>query len=635
MSITTQTVSVPSEVRHILASLRAGQRPIAPVCSIMQNQRTIADLPALVETHLKRPAFYDAHPNSSFSPLPPAFQLSKAHRKDQQLAGQQAELAHLLEPGYKSPRPETDADSASIAGPSRLSTNRTAGGFAAKAKSKAASGLGIRTQGNAGPQSSGPQSANGIYIDAKGKMHDTEFDPFAGVSELNRRKSRRRSAFGADHHKGSDSDSSSASGSDVGKDDGRKSIDAGEEDARKKLDERRRQEEAARLQAARRRSMASDRQSGRGTPSIRSSDESLHTGTSSHFERRLRTQQGYYIPSPLSPTFNPPNSGSSLANRTLATTAEEDSPEKTTEITDSTDLRAAENGDKPGPEDQRRAKVISPAPPSVISRTSGTSKTKKAKPPTVSVSKHDKKITVTGFDAPMSARSTASRPETPQDLVNHFDNLRVPGSARSVSSRRSSESTRSRPKPPAPPPEDLYPLTPAQIKQRQDQERRSGRSSALGSRSVSAYDRGLATPSRARVLPEIEIVEDDDPRIVFPEHGKTTRVQSIHEHDHVIRSPFAMSMSGHGSPGGSLHAPGSTTGRHVSGSHSIRSGLGTIGGSKPPSTIIEEGQGGYLPSRWASGDHNLRVTEDEKEKYRPREWGGKTGGLGGRPEEWQ
>jgi hypothetical protein len=31
----------------------------------------------------------------------------------------------------------------------------------------------------------------------------------------------------------------------------------------------------------------------------------------------------------------------------------------------------------------------------------------------------------------------------------------------------------------------------------------------------------------------------------------------------------------------------------------------------------------------------LRVTEDEKEKYRPKEWGGKTGDLAGKPEEWK
>jgi hypothetical protein len=59
------------------------------------------------------------------------------------------------------------------------------------------------------------------------------------------------------------------------------------------------------------------------------------------------------------------------------------------------------------------------------------------------------------------------------------------------------------------------------------------------------------------------------------------------------------------------------------------------GGSIDPSTIIDQGTGGYLPSRWASGDRELRVTEDAKEKYRPREWGGKTGDLGGRSEEWR
>jgi hypothetical protein len=59
------------------------------------------------------------------------------------------------------------------------------------------------------------------------------------------------------------------------------------------------------------------------------------------------------------------------------------------------------------------------------------------------------------------------------------------------------------------------------------------------------------------------------------------------------------------------------------------------GAASGPSSILEEGPGGYLPSRWASGDKQLRLTEDEKEMYRPREWGGKKGELGGRTEEWR
>lgn len=55
---------------------------------------------------------------------------------------------------------------------------------------------------------------------------------------------------------------------------------------------------------------------------------------------------------------------------------------------------------------------------------------------------------------------------------------------------------------------------------------------------------------------------------------------------------------------------------------------------KPPSTIFDTTNMGYLPSRWASGDREWREGEEAKEKYRPREWGGKHGDLGGREEEW-
>lgn len=53
------------------------------------------------------------------------------------------------------------------------------------------------------------------------------------------------------------------------------------------------------------------------------------------------------------------------------------------------------------------------------------------------------------------------------------------------------------------------------------------------------------------------------------------------------------------------------------------------------SAIIEETGGGYVPSRWAKGDRSLRVTTQDKDLYRPREWGGKHGNLGGREEEWR
>jgi hypothetical protein len=140
-------------------------------------------------------------------------------------------------------------------------------------------------------------------------------------------------------------------------------------------------------------------------------------------------------------------------------------------------------------------------------------------------------------------------------------------------------------------------------------------------------DTVLSQSGRGRALPEIEIVEDDDPRIIFPENGKSTRVQT--KHDHVIKGPFSHAL--HAQSGASIGG----SGRRGSADMSIRS-LGAVGSAtKAPSTIIDEGQGGYLPSRWASGDKQLRVTEDEKEKYRPREWGGKTGDLGGRAEEWK
>lgn len=42
--------------------------------------------------------------------------------------------------------------------------------------------------------------------------------------------------------------------------------------------------------------------------------------------------------------------------------------------------------------------------------------------------------------------------------------------------------------------------------------------------------------------------------------------------------------------------------------------------SKPGSTVFDPQEYGYLPSRWAQGDHELRLGEEAREKYRPREW---------------
>jgi len=116
-------------------------------------------------------------------------------------------------------------------------------------------------------------------------------------------------------------------------------------------------------------------------------------------------------------------------------------------------------------------------------------------------------------------------------------------------------------------------------------------------------------------LPEIEILADDDPRVVIPADGRSTRIQTKYtQADHVIR-PFAASSI--------LDRPSS-----------LRSGMAGSG-TKAPSEILDEGHGGYVPTRWAKGDKLLRVTEDDKEKYRPKEWGGKTGDLAGKSEEWR
>lgn len=520
---------------------------------------------------------YDSHPNSAFSPLPPALNhLSRSARRDQAAAGQRAELDQILQPGYKTDM--TDPDSASITGPSRSAT--TAGAYADRRKKSA--GMSLRPSASLHSFKNGSSSKiGGIYIDSNGKVHDQEFDPFGNVAEMARRKSRRRSAFGQDRRKGSGSSSSSASGSEFME--ARESMDGhGEEEIRRKLEvERRRMDEVSGLAAARRKSMMSDR--GSGAPSIRSSEDGPPSAASTHMTNgRSRSQQGYYMPSPLSPTFSQHPSYLSRNLSALDHAIEESPPQKSTERT---------------------------------------LPKEKEKPP-MSISITDKKTTVTGFDAPNSARPMTPRPETPNTLADQFQGLRVPDSGRlSSSSRRSSEYSRP-PKPPAPPRADLFPETPAQVKRREDRERRTGMKPRGGSLGV---DTVLSQSGRGRTLPEIEIVEDDDPRVIIPEHGKSTRVQLVH--DHVIKGPFSHALNAQSGAG--------INGRRASGDASLRS-IGLVGsGSKAPSTIIDEGHGGYLPSRWASGDKQLRVTEDEREKYRPREWGGKSGDLGGRHEEWK
>lgn len=401
-----------------------------------------------------------------------------------------------------------------------------------------------------------PPNSAGIYVDAKGQVHDNEFDPFAGIDEMSRRKSRRRSAFGQEKRRGSASSSPSGEGSE--EEQSRRSADQpkgegrDEVEIRKRLEmERRRLDEVSGYAAARRQSFVSERSSGRATPSIRSGDDSVQLGGG-----RSKSSQGYYVRSPLSPTFGGPTSSSSyVTTRNMPTTIE------------------VADGNEESPVNSMK---ISVGP--------------------------DKKVTMTGFDA--------SRPDTPSSIQ-----LRIPDSARMTAASHTSSD---RPgKPAERPREELFPETPAQMKKREERARQSA--SGVMTRGGSlAVDTVLSTGGRGRILPEIEIVEDDDPRIVFPRHGPFTRVQTTH--DHVIRGPFGLALDAQGM-------------RQGSADHSIRSMVGST--SKAPSTIIEESGGGYLPSRWAGGDKELRKTEDDIEKYRPREWGGKKGELGGRPEEWK
>jgi hypothetical protein len=555
---------------------------------------------ALVESHL-RPLMYDPHPDSAFAPLPPAFQRNK-HKKEAALAGQRAELDHILEPGYR----HTDADGNSIAGPSRVSAARTAGGMAAERKPK----ISVRSSSSVSSfRSAGKKALGGVYVDSSGKVHDTEYDPFARVSEMSRKASRRRSAFGADKKKGSGS-SSSGSDSEVHPPaNGRKSVDGGkereEEEIRRRLDmERRRLDEVSGYAASKRRSFASEKISlagGRTTPSIRSSEDGDHLTVYSALERqgRAQTSQGYYRPSPLSPTFGDRSSTHSystartpLTNGTMeeeedGAIAGDETPEKATETTQPM-------APPPPPQPKERIEI----------RKEGSRK-------------------ITGFDAP----SSPMPPSTP--AMTAAESLRPPDSARSGGSRASSDRDREpRPKPVQRPREELFPETPAQMKKREERERRVGRAPLSSSRvSGLAVDTGIASRSTARVLPEIEIVEDDDPRIIFPpsEKARTTKIQTTH--DHVIRGPFSHAINATGGMAGS-----SIGERRASSARSVPFSGGAASG---PSSILEEGPGGYLPSRWASGDKQLRLTEDEKEMYRPREWGGKKGELGGRTEEWR
>jgi hypothetical protein len=202
----------------------------------------------------------------------------------------------------------------------------------------------------------------------------------------------------------------------------------------------------------------------------------------------------------------------------------------------------------------------------------------------------------------------------------------------------------------------VFPETPAQAKRREDKERRNLRAGRTTTTTVTASaSNGSTATGRTRILPEIEIVEDDDPRIIFPPNGQATRVQTTHEH--VIRShygdrrldttgptrlldpPGMLSIGsrgyGYGRERGEPRDDRDPTRDRGDLDSSSRSVSVAYDSNKATSAIIAETGGGYLPSRWASGDRQLRVTEEQKERYRPTEWGGRHGDLGGRAEEWR
>lgn len=238
------------------------------------------------------------------------------------------------------------------------------------------------------------------------------------------------------------------------------------------------------------------------------------------------------------------------------------------------------------------------------------------------------KTRITGFEAP---RRPSGAPSAHSVAASHLAGSHLAGAAGSIRSGISSQSgdeveRKRRPKPAERPREQLFPETPAQIKRREERERRELRSGKT-SAGILAAD-SVATSSRSRILPEIEIVDDDDPRIVFPPNGPATH--SI-ARGHTFRAPSITLSNSHF---GDHSGPTSLRSDHWHDDTSSRS-LAWHDSSKAPSAIIEESGGGYLPSRWASGDKALRLTEEEKERYRPREWGGRKGDLGGRPDAWQ
>lgn len=636
---------------------------------------------ALAEMHFKKQAMHDPNPSSAFSPLPPAFNLGRKN-KEQARAGQRAEVNHMLEPEFQSSSRQSQDDSASMAGPSRLSAARTAGGLAALTRKK---GRGDEPRPSDsvtsfhGQQAAPRRGKPGVYVDSGGRTHDTEFDPFAGVAALSRRKSKqRRSAFGPRRN-------SSSSGSSDGSSEGqghtrRAPMDRQgqetEREYRRRLEAERRQlDDVSGYAAARRQSLMSDRASGfysgRGTPSVRSGrDDALslaHLAPNGRAHSRISQN---HLPSPISPTFDKSSDVSASVSAHTApsypagsSAGNEESPRKHTEKTGEPSEAAKiaaktprapssaleNNRLKPGNGHQRSvSQPVRPPPvessdeeeeadpppeyeaPPVPKKTlpelhpvprakktaevahsiSVLPKTTVTKPPKASRTERSASgaTRVTGFDA------GPTRPLPPQS-VPAASRLRAESVMTTTSSRSSEAPTESAPRhrrPKERPREQLFPETPAQAKRREERERRNLRAGKTPIGTFAADSVLPGTSSRTRILPEIKFVDDDDPRIVFPPNGASTRIQhprSINTIQSDLRHSFDSSIRQ-----GSIHSAGRS--------------------SKEPSAIIEESGGGYLPSRWASGDRQLRVDVTEKEMYRPKEWGGRKGDLGGRPDEW-
>jgi hypothetical protein len=468
--------SVPYAYKHELKTFRPRKHPLC-------LSFTITDWIALSETHLKRPGGLDGHHGSSFSPLPNAF-MSSRQRKQQQEEGRRAEAEHMLDPDFRSTSNFSLDDSQ--AGPSRKSS-RTAGGMLGGSVMRGTSSL----SNFKGPGKKSQLS--GVYVDAEGKMHDTEFDPFAAVAEMTRNKSRRRSAFGSERKRGSDSESTSSEDS-VDKSGSRPLADAkrNEEALRQRRDSERKRFEDISGQAMKRRQSILSQRSGeeRTTPSLKSTDEGAMSMLQHyHLDRlnnRARSSQGFIHQgslhrSPLSPTFG--HSPSSP----LPTVADTDErPEKSTETTS-----------MPPPAVPKSKVEIKPG---------GTKK-------------------VTGFDAPESPHPSSTI-QTPRS-ASHLALSPARMSTSSRASRASTETAGERTKPAERPREEIFPETPAQTKKREERQRRQARLGYGGGASSSTrLMDSRAASSGARVLPEIEILDDDDPRVVIPTDGRSTRLQT-------------------------------------------------------------------------------------------------------------